>query len=93
MGHARTGEFSNEAVKYRQSFIKALGDKCRHMPKWTDSDGHTHRLEPTTLTLKGKNGEKEEKYENRRSSSMMLALPLARLAVLDDETNHAVIWN
>ncbi|MEW5978981.1 MAG: hypothetical protein AB1898_24570 [Acidobacteriota bacterium] len=47
--HPRAGEFVSEAEAYRQAFVRALEEKTKSMPEWTDSRGNKHRLVPTSL--------------------------------------------
>jgi hypothetical protein len=50
IGHPRAAEFEQEARDYRAAYQKALRDKCRSMPTWTDDRGEKHRLVPTALS-------------------------------------------
>jgi hypothetical protein len=54
--HARAAEFAREAEAYKETFQKALRDKCRQLPVWKDEQGHSHQFVPTTLA----GGEKTE---------------------------------
>ena len=48
-GHERAAEFEAEAIDYRRTFVKALREKCRTMPRWKDKNGRRHVLVPTAL--------------------------------------------
>ena len=49
LGHPRAAEFAAEAKETRAAFLRALRDKCRQMPRWTDARGRKRVLVPTAL--------------------------------------------
>ena len=50
IGHRRAEEFAREVSDYKNVFVKALRERARQMPLWTDKDGNSHRLVPTALS-------------------------------------------
>lgn len=53
LDHERAEEFAREAEDYRDIFVAALRKKTKQMPTWTDSDGKTHHVVPTSLSAGG----------------------------------------
>jgi len=47
--HPRAEEFAVEAEDYRKAFLKAIQQKTKTMPVWTDRQGGEHHLVPTNL--------------------------------------------
>ena len=60
IGHPRAAEFEAEAADYQSAYVKALRDKCRKMPVWTDARGQKRRFVPTALAG-------DEKAESRHA--------------------------
>jgi len=59
LGHPRAAEFAAEANETRAAFLRALRDKCRKMPRWTDTRGRKRVLVPTALA-----GDKRQETRN-----------------------------
>jgi len=58
--HPRAAEFEAEAASFLADYHKALRDKCRKMPTWTDARGRKRRFVPTALAG-------DEKQESRHA--------------------------
>ncbi|MDO8587391.1 MAG: hypothetical protein Q7T82_10155 [Armatimonadota bacterium] len=56
--HPRAAEFDSEAKEYKAAFDKAIREKTKTMPVWTDKTGKKHHLIPTALFG-------DEKWETR----------------------------
>ncbi len=53
LGHPRAAEFRRQAEVYRETFVRALREQTATMPTWTDADGETHHVVPTSLSAGG----------------------------------------
>lgn len=49
IGHSRAKEFTDECSDYRRAFGKAIRDRTKDMPVWTDKSGTKHHLVPTSM--------------------------------------------
>lgn len=47
--HAQADTWAREAADFRETFVRALREKTRTMPTWTDSAGEKHGVVPTSL--------------------------------------------
>lgn len=52
-GHPRAGEFRREADAFRAVFVTSYRELCARAPRWTDAQGRTWPVLPSTLTGSG----------------------------------------
>lgn len=50
LNHPQADPWARQAGEFRDTFVRALRQQTQHMPSWTDADGRTHHIVPTSLS-------------------------------------------